>query len=91
MQCTRCAGLRVPEVIYEGGEQSPCPAMRALRGRRRSRDRPEPPTPPLSETKPRPNAHLRKRSLEEDSPRTSLALAGMFGLSSFFGVCCVSG
>lgn len=28
MQCTRCAGLRVPEVIYEGGNR--VPALRCV-------------------------------------------------------------
>jgi uncharacterized Zn finger protein len=28
MQCTRCAGLRVPEIIYEGGSR--IPALRCI-------------------------------------------------------------
>jgi hypothetical protein len=28
MQCTRCAGLRVPEIIYEGGNR--IPALRCI-------------------------------------------------------------
>ena len=28
MQCTRCAGLRVPEIIYEGGSR--VPALRCV-------------------------------------------------------------
>jgi hypothetical protein len=48
-------------------KQSPSPAMRPLRGCHRPRNRLQPPPPPLSETQPRPNAHLRKRPVEEKS------------------------
>ncbi len=64
-------------------EQSPCPAMRALRGRHRPRNRLQPPTPPLSKTKPRPNTHLRKRSMEEESPHDGLAFTGVDWLILF--------
>ena len=74
MQCTRCAGLRVPEIIYEGGTRvlaSRCVHCGDVidhvivlnRQRRR-----------LSQPKPSPNTHLRKRPVEEEQTRFGLRL-----------------
>ena len=58
-----------------GRKQNPCPAMHILRGCHRPGDRLQSPTPLASKTKASPNAHLRKRPVEEVPPRDGLALA----------------
>ena len=68
-----------PESIRDhlrGRKQSPSPAMHSLRGRQRPGDRRQSPTPLVSKTKASPNAHLRKRSVEEEPPTMALALTG---------------